>query len=361
MDPILPSGVPPAASPPPARSGERWSPDHHRLHRHLLRQPTLLPQGARLLVAVSGGQDSMALVLLLQDLCPLHHWELRLWHGDHGWHPGAAAAAAALTQWAQGTGWTIEVDRAEPRANQAVGEAGARRWRYAALLERARQLGCSHVVTGHTATDRAETLLQNLARGSHRRGLGSLRASRPLAERHLVRPLLLFNRQDTARIVQRWNLPLWLDPSNDDLHFQRNRLRREVIPILDSLHPGVERRLAALGERLADEEDTVSELADLALAHLLRNDGHLPRGQLTSLGRASQRRLLQTWLVKRTGRTLSATNLESLLPCLAAGAKSGSMDLAGGWCLQWRGDALTLVTTNSPPPVDEHRREQPGP
>ncbi len=361
MDPILPSGVPPAASHPPSRPGERWSPDHHRLHRHLLRRPTLLPPGARLLVAVSGGQDSMALLLLLQDLCPLHRWELRLWHGDHGWHPGASTTAAALTQWARGAGWTIEVDRASPSADQSLGEAGARRWRYAVLLDRARQLECSHVVTGHTASDRAETLMLNLARGSHRRGLGSLRASRPLAERHLARPLLIFNRQDTARIVQRWDLPLWLDPSNDDLRFHRNRLRREVIPILDSLHPGVERRLSALAERLADEEDTVSELADLALAHLLRNPGELPRGQLAVLGRASQRRLLQTWLLQRTGRALSATSLETLLPRLAAGAKSGSMDLAGDWCLHWRGDALTLVDSTSPPTVDEHRREQPGP
>jgi len=64
---------------------EPWSPLHLRLHRQLLQKPDLLPAGAPLLVAVSGGQDSMALLALLRDLRRLHHWSLQLWHGDHGW------------------------------------------------------------------------------------------------------------------------------------------------------------------------------------------------------------------------------------------------------------------------------------
>ena len=64
-----------------------WSPFHLRLHRLLLRRPQLLPPHATLLLAVSGGQDSMALVGLLRDLQRLHHWRLLLWHGDHGWRP----------------------------------------------------------------------------------------------------------------------------------------------------------------------------------------------------------------------------------------------------------------------------------
>ena len=73
---------------------ERWSPHHLRLHRHLLRQPALLPQGGVLLVALSGGQDSMALVALLRDLQRLHHWDLQLWHGDHQWRPESGQQAS---------------------------------------------------------------------------------------------------------------------------------------------------------------------------------------------------------------------------------------------------------------------------
>ena len=78
-----------------------WSPWHDRLHRRLRQQPQLLPEGQPLLLAVSGGQDSMALLVLLQELQRLHHWPLSIWHGDHGWHPGSAVIAAELQSWCQ--------------------------------------------------------------------------------------------------------------------------------------------------------------------------------------------------------------------------------------------------------------------
>ena len=77
-------------------SGPRWSPDHLRLHRHLRRHPELLPEGATLLLAVSGGQDSMAMLALLLDLQRLHQWHLQLWHGDHRWRPESGRQAAEL-------------------------------------------------------------------------------------------------------------------------------------------------------------------------------------------------------------------------------------------------------------------------
>lgn len=297
----------------------------------------------------------MALQHLLQDLSRLHRWQLHLWHGDHGWHAGSSATAADLARWLKQTGRPLLIDRAEPLAMATKNEAEARHWRYRTLLERARQLDCSHVVTGHTASDRAETLMMNLARGSHRRGLASLRPSRPLAERQLVRPLLIFSRRETARMVQTWNLPIWPDPSNDDLSYERNRVRQEVMPILDALHPGVEQRLAALAERLAQEEEGASELTDLALAALRQDDNSLRRTALTSLGMASQRRLLQAWLGQNAGLRLRSSALDRLLDRLASLKRSGSMDLSGSWRLQWRGDALTLAPSPSPAAADEHR------
>ena len=319
---------------------ERWSPHHLRLHRHLLRQPALLPQGGVLLVALSGGQDSMALVALLRDLQRLHHWDLQLWHGDHQWRPESGQQASELEAWAQSQGLALSIDRWSAPIHR---EAAARDWRYGCLIERARELQASHVVTAHTASDRAETLLLHLARGSHRRGLASLPGQRELGEGlHLVRPLLIFSRQDTTQICEDLQLPIWLDPSNHDPQFNRNQVRAEVLPVLEALHPGASRRINTLAERLSEEDNHQGELLALALEQL-RSAEHpegLQRRRLIALSPANQRDLLQTWLQADAELTLEAAPLNTLLARLARDPGPSQMDLAGPWRLQW--DRTTL-------------------
>ena len=152
----------------------------------------------------------MALLALLRDLQRLHHWPLHLWHGDHRWRPESGQVAAELAGWCSDQGLKLHVS-AWLRPLAATSEADARHWRYGQLAEQARCLGVGHVVTAHTASDRAETVLLHLARGSHRRGIASLRSLRPLSnpssptndpceQISLARPLLQFSRTDTARL-----------------------------------------------------------------------------------------------------------------------------------------------------------------
>ena len=103
-----------------------WTPWHHRLHQQLLTAPDLLPQGKTLVVAVSGGQDSMALLGLLRDLKAVHHWTLVLWHGDHHWHPHSSQIASALKQWCDDQGLALQVETAPNELPQT--EADARSW-----------------------------------------------------------------------------------------------------------------------------------------------------------------------------------------------------------------------------------------
>ena len=112
-------------------SAVAWTTWHHQLHQRLLRQPELLPDGTRLLLAISGGQDSMALLGLLQGLQPKHRWSLRLWHGDHGWQPTSASVASELQHWCAGRGLELCVTRAPEQLART--EAAARQWRYDAL------------------------------------------------------------------------------------------------------------------------------------------------------------------------------------------------------------------------------------
>ncbi|MFM7087842.1 MAG: tRNA lysidine(34) synthetase TilS [Cyanobium sp.] len=408
---ILPSG--------PETEDRNWSADHQRLHRSLLRRPDLLPRGAPLLLAVSGGQDSIAMTALLRDLVPLHRWRLHLWHGDHGWRPESARQAGELAAWAAAQGLPLQLERwAHPDA-PGNREAAARLWRYGCLQRQALRLGCRHVLTAHTASDRAETVLLHLARGSHRRGLAALRRQQPLAsllaamaipggqgasgradaavqlppgsaaarvpapqdagsdgdwpgvgsgppgqggagdgpepvhlspepKLLLVRPLQIFSRQDTARLCRQWGWPVWRDPLNDDPALSRNRIRAEVLPVLEALHPGASRRISAQAERLAAELEQQQELLDLALAPLGIAPAALDRRALQQLSPATQRLLLQHWLQRVWGRPLESRRLEVLLPRLARGREPGQLDLGGGWRLCWQRTTLALLSPAHP-------------
>jgi tRNA(Ile)-lysidine synthase len=323
----------------------RWSPHHRRLHRHLLRQPDLLPPGSALLLALSGGQDSMALTALLSDLRRLHGWRLQLWHGDHGWRPESAAQADSLAAWAAAEGLELQLERADPAP---LGEAVARAWRYACLEHAAGVLGCGRVVTAHTASDRAETVLINLARGSHRLGLCSLRAQRVLgADCLVVRPLLPFSRADTASICRDLRLPVWEDASNGEARFGRNRVRAEVLPVLEALHPGASRRIAAQAERLEQDSDATEELLGLALEQLRspadRSGLSLERRPLGRLAPANRRLLLQRWLRVQGGPALAGADLDRLSRRLEPERGPGEQHLAGGWRLSWDRSTLSLL------------------
>ena len=257
--------------------------------------------------------------------------------------------AAELAGWCSDQGLKLHVS-SWLRPPEATSEADARHWRYGQLAEQARCLGVGHVVTAHTASDRAETLLLHLARGSHRRGLASLRslrllstdASEPIA---LARPLLPFSRADTARLCQQLKLPIWQDPSNTDRRFSRNRIRAEVVPVLEELHPGAGQRISAQAERLVEEVESRNELVNLALQTLKTVASHdgapgLQRQELGDLAVANQRQLLHHWLEQVTSLSLPARQLEELLRRLQPGHPPGQADLGAGWQLRW--DRCTL-------------------
>jgi tRNA(Ile)-lysidine synthase len=277
-----------------------WTALHATIHQ-TLRQRSLLGKGQSIVLAFSAGQDSMCLLQILRDLQPKWGWRLAIAHCNHRWPLDSDANATHVAQLAQD--WGLEhYSFTAPRVLK--GEAEGRYWRYEVLKELAEAQGFSAVLTAHTASDRAETLLYNLLRGSGMDGLQALAWQRPLSDQvQLIRPLLGITRQQTGDFCTQNQLPIWEDGMNADLSYRRNRIRLDLLPQLrQNFNPKVETTLARTAEILQAETDYLDQAAQQVLAQVMVSC--IPPTMVTALDRlvlqqthlALQRRVLRLWL-----------------------------------------------------------------
>ena len=218
---------------------KNWLSWHHLLHKEFLSKKTLIPKGSNLLISVSGGQDSMALLTLIDDLKKLHNWSICVWHGDHQWHKKSSLYALELKSYCESKNIPFYFDKADKK--NILTEEKAREWRYQKLCEIAKtvlkkkqQNKNIYLLTGHTSTDNAETFILNLSRGSNFAGLSNIENKRLLENQiFLIRPILIFSREDTKQFCNDMNIPVWEDPTNLDLKLKRNLVRKKIIPTLE--------------------------------------------------------------------------------------------------------------------------------
>lgn len=250
---------------------QNWTPLHAQLHQ-TLRQRKLLPKNQRILIAVSGGQDSLCLTKLLLDLQSKWGWYLAVAHCDHKWRSDSEANANYVKKLA--TNWQI-LSYIKTADKVYKSEAEARKWRYQTLSKIALESNFQYIVTGHTASDRAETLLYNLIRGSGTEGLQALTWQRPLIDNLwplLVRPLLEITRSQTGDFCQEQKLKIWEDSTNQDLHYARNRIRLELFPILSQFNPQAELALAKTAEILSAEVEYFENETEKLLERVTKID-----------------------------------------------------------------------------------------
>ncbi len=254
------------------------------LARRCLR--SLPERSTGMVVAVSGGADSVALVRALDAArCPHSPLTLVLAHLNHGLRgrdsdadeESVAHLHAELSSFGRGPVLLSRTRRdiaAEARAERANLEALARRERYGWLAEVARQHGMAIVATGHTANDRAETVLHRLLRGTGLRGLRGIAARRELEQGvTLVRPLLEATRTEILAYLGELNQSYREDATNSDLRYMRNRLRHELLPLLaERYNPAI---LAVLNSLSEQAEATYHDEKTAALA--LLSAAELPR------------------------------------------------------------------------------------
>ncbi len=258
---------------------------------------TDLEPGSTVVVACSGGPDSLALVAAAVHEARAGGWRVVGATVDHGMQDGSAEQAAKVVEQmaAIGVDETLAA-RVTVDAGGLGPEAAARRARYAVLDQVAEHTAASVVLLGHTRDDQAETVLLGLARGSGARSLAGMRRAFDVYRR----PFLDLPRDDTVTACQVLGLDAWDDPHNADPGYARVRVRRAVLPVLEEhLGPGVAAALARTAQQLRADADCLDDLADHHYDRLLAQpvpppgDPSLPVADLEQLPVAIRTRLLR--------------------------------------------------------------------
>ena len=295
-------------------------------------EATLPSKGLPLvLVACSGGPDSLALAAVAAHLAQTGRCRVGAVVVDHGLQPGSAATAEWAADAARGLGLDpVEVHRVAVDGDGMGPEAAARSARYAALDAAAGRLGAAAVLLGHTLDDQAEQVLLGLARGSGTRSLAGMPARRGL----YLRPFLELRRADTEAICDFYHLDPWHDPSNLDPAFARSRVRGEVLPFLeDRLGPGIAQALARTARILGQDADLLEELSAEAYASLRipGEDGAvlLPEDGLRGLPAALRQRVLALAALELGAFQPSSERLRAAESLLQRRGSAGPVQLGG--------------------------------
>lgn len=296
-----------------------------------------LRAGRRVVVALSGGADSVALLDCMAQLAREEGaFEVVAAHLDHGLRPEAPADATFCGELCQSLGVPIEFGQGDVSARaQRDGEgieAAARAERYAFLHRVQAARGAHAIALAHTGDDQAETLLLRLVRGSGRTGLAAMRAR----SGDLRRPLLQVGRQEILHHLAVRGLIWREDPSNRDDRYGRNRVRHELLPYLETrFNPAIREGLARTAALLADEEDLIESAVAAWLGRAAardENDWILDRHALNAAPPALARRAVRCMLERTGGGAgIAALHVERVLGLAAAERSSGRrLALPGG-------------------------------
>jgi len=299
--------------------------------RSTVQQYQMLAAGEGVLVALSGGPDSVALLAVLVALAAELGVRVHAAHLNHGLRGAESLRdetfAVAV---ARRLGVDCAVQRAVLSTTAANLEERARELRYAFLDGVARARGCSRIATGHTRDDQAETVVMRMMRGA---GLDGLAGIHPVRDGRIIRPLIDCGRADVLAFLAAIDLTFCTDSSNRDLRFLRNRIRHEVLPLLESIDPGVVVRLAESAAAAASQSRQLDALLAAPLVAAIDPVHQSLRVQaLTAIASDLHGRFVRSWLRRVRGhlRQLSAAHVEGILHIALGPRPNAQVDLPGG-------------------------------
>ena len=322
---------------------------------NLIRRHGLLAPGDRILVAVSGGPDSVALLHVLHELRGDFDLHLEAAHLQHGMRGEAAKEDASFVrQLAASLNVPFHLKEVDlPRMKLSVGKGNleelARRARYRFFSEVAAERNLQKIATAHTLDDQAETAFMWFLRGAGLKGLGGMA---PLARTPahtgegpaLIRPFLEVSKAEILEYLKDRRLDFRVDSTNQDPALLRNWLRLDLLPkIHGRLDMQIARRLGQQAEIFRDEDDLLDRLARNCFAGVRTADS-LDRLAFLAQPRALQRRVLRLWIEQARGhlRGLEFVHIEDSLRLIAGEAPQGRAAVPGGWELVREYDRLKI-------------------
>ena len=311
----------------------------------------LLHPEARVIVSVSGGADSMALLSLLHGLISTYRLKLFVAHVNHQLRDGEAVRDALFVESYSGRlglpFHKVDVDvRFLKRRSGMSSQEAARRLRYGALLSLRDSLAATHVATGHTADDQAETILLRLLRGTGSEGLAGIAAKRM----PFIRPLLGVHRDSIHSYLRSAGISWVEDSSNLSRTYLRNRVRLDLMPALGQYQPGIARRLRQTADMLKADNELLRErtrvLAKRAVGQRVgRSMLAISRPPFVAAPLALQRRLLRD-TIDRLPASEPANgfrDIEALVRFIVSTGRVGRrLTLAGQVMAEWHKDAVLL-------------------
>lgn len=320
-----------------------------QFERHL-RQGRFFARDDLVVVAVSTGVDSMVLLDLLLSLPDDCRPKLLVVHVNHELRDQSRVEEAYLRQYCRQHDLSLTVAHWKKAAHPDHGvEDAARQFRYAFFKRVMDQRGATAVATAHHANDLAETMLMKLTRGGQLDQLVGIRDQRPLGTGKLIRPLLIFTKDELYQYARQRGIKWYEDQTNRELTVTRNRYRHQIIPALKRENPRLVDHLLAYRTQLTE----LLDWRDQELAHLLETIQEGARLKLPALLRLpafQQAAVLRYWLEKRGVTNLKATLVTQLCQALANQQKAQDrLDLPGAWTLIKGYDACWLENIDKLP------------
>ena len=283
-------------------------------------------------VALSGGADSLALAAATAFEAPKRGMTLISVTVDHGLQPGSDDVAEAAARQAEDLGFDARVERVHV-GGEGGPEAAARTARYDALRRAAVETDAAAILVGHTLDDQAETVLLGLARGS---GTASLQGMAPVADLDgipLLRPFLALPRAVARAACDEQGLQAWDDPQNADPAFTRVRVRERVLPVLEAeLGPGIAEALARTADQLREDAAAFAEMIDETIEDIVE---HAEAGISVSVAAlaanpaALRHRIIRHVVASEFGQSLTRTQTVEVGRLVTDWAGQGPIDLPG--------------------------------